>query len=116
MKTRCGWMLPALIAAFTAALATVALSQALRLPDDLAFTRGETSPGAVAFRHVTHVDPGTPACLGCHPGLFKMLQREALPAGATFHTEMENGRKCGACHDGATAFAADDCTACHVPD
>jgi c(7)-type cytochrome triheme protein len=86
-----------------------------KLPSDLALPRGETSPGTVTFRHLTHIDESKPVCTACHPGLFKMLTKERPSAdGTLFHEEMQNGRKCGACHDGSAAFGLDNCPICHL--
>jgi len=49
-------------------------------------------------------------CGACHNELF------AMKAGADTLTMdgMKQGRSCGACHDGKTAFAAFECARCHV--
>ncbi len=81
------------------------------MPADVTFARGAESPGPVTFRHSSHVDGASPECLTCHGGSFPFLtvDRKAAPAGY-FHDKA----RCGACHDGASAFAIDeDCTPCH---
>lgn len=70
-------------------------------------------PGAAAFppralfSHRTHQSFG---CYACHPGVFP----QAL-VGFT-HGEMQEGKFCGRCHDGRTAFAIPGaaCARCHV--
>ncbi|MCC6621909.1 MAG: hypothetical protein IT385_11675 [Deltaproteobacteria bacterium] len=67
-------------------------------------------PDAALFSHFAH-DMYT--CVSCHPGTFP--QRKL---GFTHH-DMEQGRFCGSCHDGQTAFGPKDrgvdCETCHVP-
>jgi c(7)-type cytochrome triheme protein len=87
-----------------------------RLPADRELAQGTDSPGPVTFSHAQHVGEARPDCTVCHPRLFSM----ARPVPGTDahahrlgHSEMDAGRSCGACHDGRTAFAREDCTACH---
>ncbi len=51
-------------------------------------------------------------CYECHTGIFPQAR-----VGFT-HEEMDEGRYCGACHDGRTAWSPDDddveCETCHV--
>jgi len=64
--------------------------------------------GDVTFSHAVHIDMF--GCGECHPDLFKAER------GSTHATmeEMEQGKACGACHDGSTAFSvAEDCDSCH---
>jgi c(7)-type cytochrome triheme protein len=65
---------------------------------------------AVVFPHWTH--RLWYACSSCHNNLFEMKRTD----GAINHTVMAEGRYCGACHDGKTAFGAEskqDCALCH---
>ena len=98
-----------LIAAFGLLLASVALGAAfpavLRIP--------RRNPAAAAFppralfSHRTHQSFG---CYACHPGVFPQAA-----VGFT-HAEMQEGRFCGRCHEGRTAFAIPGaaCARCHV--
>jgi c(7)-type cytochrome triheme protein len=64
--------------------------------------------GNVIFPHSVHIEMFE--CKECHPSLFKAKH------GANKMTmeAMENGKFCGACHDGDTAFSvADACDSCH---
>ncbi|MBK9516853.1 MAG: hypothetical protein IPO09_05740 [Anaeromyxobacter sp.] len=92
-----------------------ALADLPNLPGELSLPRGADSPGAVAFRHESHVDADHPACLACHPTRFSILRRAA--AGEVrpqiTHAAMEQGRACGACH-GKAAFGFEDCGMCHA--
>jgi c(7)-type cytochrome triheme protein len=81
------------------------------LPRPISYARSPASPGAVAFRHETHVR-GKAGCAACHPKPFAMKPSKG-PPGARMH----EAAACGACHDGAKAFGvenADACMRCHV--
>jgi c(7)-type cytochrome triheme protein len=98
-----------LIAALGLLLSSVALGAAfpavLRIP--------RRNPGAAAFppralfSHRTHQSFG---CYACHPSVFPQAA-----VGFT-HAEMQDGKFCGRCHDGQTAFAIPGaaCARCHV--
>jgi c(7)-type cytochrome triheme protein len=65
--------------------------------------------GKVIFDGKTH---SVAKCNECHPAIFKMKK------GADVMTmkDMEAGKFCGVCHDGAKAFAVKDaanCAKCH---
>lgn len=85
----------------------------VRLPADRTLEDAVDSPAVVVFRHTTHVARTGNDCLKCHPEPFSILGRHALLT----HEEMDQGRACGACHDGQAAFATVDvetCDSCHV--
>jgi c(7)-type cytochrome triheme protein len=68
----------------------------------------EKSAGNVMFSHSFHLQAAT--CGECHPGNY--LPGKAK-RGVTM-AEMRQGRSCGACHDGKTAFSArGNCDKCH---
>jgi c(7)-type cytochrome triheme protein len=82
-----------------------------RPPGPRTYPRSESSPGSVTFRHESHLR-GAGGCAACHPKLFKMTSSPPRPGGG-----MHERSACGACHDGKTAFAAEDpdaCSRCHV--
>lgn len=84
----------------------------LKLPADIAITKGPTSPGQVMFSHTRHVDKKNPNCNGCHAGLFRML-----PTTADIEP-MKKMRNCGQCHDGVKAVGIlqkERCDSCHSP-
>lgn len=115
MGRRTGWILWGSMVLLAMMLATAGLAQTLsRLPQDFPFLRGEGSPGQVIFSHRSHVDQKRPDCTGCHPALFKILEK-GTPAetGPIGHSRMEAGRQCGACHNGRAAFGLDSCPLCH---
>jgi c(7)-type cytochrome triheme protein len=98
-----------LVVAFGLLLSSVALGAAfpavVRIP-----RRNPAAPAfppRALFSHRTHQSFG---CYACHPGVFP----QAL-VGFT-HEEMAEGRFCGRCHDGRTAFAIPGatCARCHV--
>ncbi|MCU0224016.1 MAG: Ni/Fe-hydrogenase cytochrome b subunit [Acidobacteria bacterium] len=81
---------------------------AFEFPRDVTFERGDGSPGAVTFRHLSHVDARAPECASCHAAGFSLLGRERggpAPAAGVMHDD----RQCGRCHD-----AAQDCGFCHA--
>lgn len=70
---------------------------------------------AVVFRHQRHTMEAGLECDSCHDDIFQM------EAGASEEKEdftmasIYEGKYCGGCHDGETAFAANSrCTACHI--
>ena len=68
----------------------------------------EKDAGDVVFPHAAHIEAF--GCDSCHPDLFKAERGKNK---ATME-EMEKGKSCGACHDGATAFGvAEACDSCH---
>lgn len=97
-----------------AVLAALALS----IGNVMAVPPGKTaefaSPrGKVTFNGKVHADKGL-KCADCHskPKLFEMKKGGAK----TTMAAMNEGKSCGACHDGGKAFsvkAAADCVKCH---
>ena len=86
---------------------------ALSMPDAVRIPMLEPHPpgapaDAALFRHGRHDQFG---CASCHPALFPQWR-----VGFT-HRDMNEGRFCGACHDGSAGFdtATADCRSCHVP-
>ena len=87
------------------------------LPGPLKIPPGDDSPGQVTFNHESHVDATKPSsCLACHPRLFPILRKSALPKGAITHERMLKGQACGACHGkNKAAFDFEDgCENCHA--
>lgn len=65
-------------------------------------------PGNVVFPHTAHLENF--GCGECHPDIFKAKRG----ANQATMDDMEEGKSCGACHDGSGAFGVgDDCEACH---
>lgn len=69
----------------------------------------------VLFSHTTHVEELGFDCESCHDALFGM-EAEAAQAQSDFNMKgLYEGRYCGTCHDGETAFAASTrCASCHI--
>ena len=70
---------------------------------------------AVLFDHKIHVEEAGLSCEDCHEEVFPM------EAGSTQENEdftmeaLYNGKYCGACHDGESAFASNTrCATCHI--
>jgi c(7)-type cytochrome triheme protein len=106
----------ALAIGLLAGLAAVASGALPKLPQDRVLPQGPDSPGVVTFSHRSHLDEKRPDCTVCHPKVFTILASSKPPVAKAGerHAEMEQGRSCGACHDGNRAHALDDCAACHV--
>lgn len=85
-------------------------------PPDLVFPKSDESPGAVTFRHSTHVDAERPNCSRCHDDQFKMLKINLQQSPDATKWDMHEARRCGSCHNGEKAFdlkGADYCATCH---
>jgi c(7)-type cytochrome triheme protein len=68
----------------------------------------EKSTGNVLFSHTFHT--GAFTCVDCHKSLYKTARSKVKVS----MQEMEQGRSCGACHDGKTAFSVKEkCEVCH---
>ena len=87
----------------------------VKRPPDFVISKTETSPGPVTFshdRHAVKVDK----CTLCHMRDFKMKRGASGPI--TLAAKQE-GKFCGACHDGKTqlggivVFPIDECDRCH---
>lgn len=64
--------------------------------------------GNAVFKHTFHT--GLYSCTDCHTSLYKIARS---PVKVTMR-EMEEGKSCGGCHDGKTAFTVKDkCGTCH---
>jgi len=65
-------------------------------------------PPRALFSHRSHQSFG---CYACHPSIFPQQTLVAFT-----HQEMSDGKYCGRCHDGRTAFAipGTSCARCHV--
>jgi c(7)-type cytochrome triheme protein len=65
----------------------------------------------VVFNHDFHLAKYNKNCRTCHNTLFNLNQRKHVTM-----VEMENGKSCGACHNGIKAFsvaAEKSCSSCH---
>ncbi|WP_298267641.1 cytochrome c3 family protein [Geobacter sp.] len=64
--------------------------------------------GPTPFSHRKHLAM-YPDCGACHPKLFKAGLNKPFTM-----AEMEQGKSCGACHNGKTAFGVGECASCHT--
>ncbi|MBT1073641.1 cytochrome c3 family protein, partial [Geobacter chapellei] len=66
--------------------------------------------GKVIFSHKTHIGvKGVDHnCKACHDGIFAMKGSPRVTM-----ADMEQGKSCGACHNGTQAFPLKDCARCH---
>jgi c(7)-type cytochrome triheme protein len=70
---------------------------------------------AVIFEHKTHSQDIGLDCESCHDDLFVMRAGAAEEADDFVMAALYDGKYCGACHDGNTAFASNTrCTTCHI--
>ena len=64
----------------------------------------------VVFSHDFHVKDLGLTCQRCHPGLYITKAKDKPVAMA----EMNQGKSCGACHNGKDAFTSkENCSKCH---
>ncbi len=67
--------------------------------------------GRVRFSHFQHLEAVGNDCVLCHNRVFHIDTGKNLPVDMT---DMEQGKSCGACHNGSKAFSvSDDCASCH---
>ncbi|MFZ5759080.1 MAG: cytochrome c3 family protein [Thermodesulfobacteriota bacterium] len=70
---------------------------------------------AVIFSHKTHTMDAGLSCDSCHDDLFQMAIGTAEANDDFTMQSLYDGKYCGACHDGQTAFASNTrCTVCHI--
>ncbi len=109
-RARWGWA--AAVAMLVAA--GVAAAASMPVPPDFSFAKHNGSPGVVTYSHQKHVQAGISNCMDCHaPGKFQM--KKGGTAGITM-AAINEGKFCGACHNGTKAFStkeAANCTKCH---
>ncbi len=71
------------------------------------------------FSHDFHVRKVGFSCDDCHDSLFQQVSGAAKAAGDFTMSAFDQGKYCGACHDGSTAFAVTEggsCARCHDSD
>jgi c(7)-type cytochrome triheme protein len=71
------------------------------------------------FSHQVHVGGMGFGCADCHSGIFEQAAGTAKAAGDFNMASFAEGKYCGACHDGSTAFSVKDeagCKRCHGSD
>lgn len=71
------------------------------------------------FSHDFHVNKVGFNCADCHDSLFQQVRGAAKAAGDFTMSAFDQGKYCGVCHDGSTAFAVterDSCARCHDSD
>ncbi len=89
----------------------------VKLPPDFTFEKGKDSPAPVTFSHEKH-KAKVDKCTACHVKVFKMKLGQSGPITLA---ALQEGKFCGACHDGKTqiagtvVFPIDACDRCHKP-
>jgi c(7)-type cytochrome triheme protein len=113
--TRRGVAAVATIVTVATLLASSANAADVRAPADFTMPQSDASPGAVTFSHQQHLAKGM-KCSSCHMRGFKLERGASGPI--TLEAKQE-GKFCGACHDGKTTigggvvFPIDECDKCH---
>lgn len=70
---------------------------------------------SVVFSHKAHTEDFGLDCESCHDQLFAMQKGAAEKADNFTMQALYDGKYCGACHDGKTAFASNTrCSTCHI--
>ena len=70
--------------------------------------------GKVNFSHFDHLEAVGRNCPTCHNTIFDIDRAKNTSFSMA---EMEEGKSCGACHNGTRAFSvAGDCASCHAGD
>lgn len=70
---------------------------------------------AVIFSHKTHTMDAGLECDSCHDEIFQMESGSTEQNDDFTMQSLYDGKYCGACHDGETAFASNTrCTVCHI--
>ena len=70
---------------------------------------------AVVFDHRLHMEDAGLDCDSCHDDIFEQATGTAEENGDFTMKSLYDGKYCGACHDGDTAFASDTrCAVCHI--
>jgi c(7)-type cytochrome triheme protein len=97
-----------------ATVAFVPEAAGIKVPADFTFEQHQGSPGVVTFSHAIHVEGKGLKCNACHTKVFKMKKGKS---GDFTMAAMNEGKFCGACHDGKTAYSVKDkanCEKCHA--
>ncbi len=70
---------------------------------------------AVIFDHKIHIEDAGLDCDSCHDDVFEQATGTAEENGDFTMKSLYDGKYCGACHDGDTAFASNTkCAVCHI--
>jgi c(7)-type cytochrome triheme protein len=69
---------------------------------------------AVIFEHRVHLGKDL-GCKSCHPGIFAQKAGQVEEQDDFTMASFRQGKYCGRCHDGTTAFSVDtECAWCHI--
>ena len=78
--------------------------------DDIVTFKNEDA-GDIRFSHYQHLEILGKDCVLCHNNVFHIDPKKNPEFSME---EMEQGKSCGACHNGDKAFSVDDnCDSCH---
>jgi c(7)-type cytochrome triheme protein len=103
-----------LVGAFTL---SETLQAAMKTPKDFTMTLTGNMPHVI-FSHRNHTEAQNLTCQDCHTKIFQMkIAETAKKNGPLTMAAMEDGKFCGACHNGKKSFgvkAENTCAKCHV--
>ena len=107
-------MLGLVIGLAVGTVAFVPEAGAIKIPPDFTYSQAKSPEGPVTFSHKAHVEGKGLKCNACHTKIFKMKKGATGPFTMA---AMDEGKFCGACHDGKQAFSTKDkanCSKCHM--
>ncbi|MGX9728714.1 MAG: c(7)-type cytochrome triheme domain-containing protein [Candidatus Electronema sp. VV] len=120
MNKKLGMEAKSLISRGVLALGLVACTPALAEQQQAVAAKAAMPTSDVSrFSHDFHVNKVGFNCVDCHNSLFQQTGGSAKAAGNFTMSAFDQGKYCGTCHDGSTAFAAtdqDSCARCHNSD
>ena len=122
-KVQCCWkranIMAILIVGMLVSFFTLSGSVMAQMKGPKDFSMTNTGDAAqVTFSHQQHSDSQNLKCRDCHTKIFQMkVGKTADKQGPLTMAAMQEGKFCGACHNGDKAFgvqAEDTCAKCHV--
>lgn len=106
--------LPLAVAGLVVFFAGAVYSQGGYPPDFQLKQTGAMAP--VNFSHKIHAEKAKRQCTDCHTNVFQMKVGGTTGGKPMTMVEMNQGKYCGACHNGKVAFpVATECLKCHPP-
>ena len=115
MKTRLGLLFAVAVLVFglSVSYAEDKAQEEVNYPGDIVY---QSTGEPVVFSHSLHVSDFGYGCDACHSKLFEVKTFAAREKGDFNMRALDEGRYCGGCHNGNTAFASSDfeqCARCH---
>lgn len=93
------------------------LQAKMKIPKDFTMPLTGDTPHVI-FSHQNHAEAQKLKCNNCHTKIFQMKRGQtAKKKGPLTMAAMEEGKSCGACHNGKKSFgvkAENTCVKCHI--